>query len=290
MLPGAMETLDGIAASYPKLRRLEEKRIELARRNRTLTTSQARRRRWPERGLAASMGSLHLTDTRIEALADELYAVVKTGDCGCRPCRRTYIGVLRHSTRHRGVVARDGWKPEVTGVPDRKYGVYGPFQIPRTDDRLEVDRSRLRDFWKEVDEWSGGLAGASGCYVFAMRAAKGARPWYVGQAKRGFRQECFAAHKLVRYNSVIGRRQGTPILFLLARVTPKGKFTKKLGPKEANWVENLLIRQCLQANAELLNVSGTAFATEVVIPGVFHSPAGPRSTETAALRGLLNLD
>ncbi|MCY4405765.1 MAG: sigma-70 family RNA polymerase sigma factor, partial [Rhodospirillaceae bacterium] len=74
VLPTVMETLDGIAAAYAKLRRLQEKRIELARTNRTLTASQARSRRALERDLAASMGSLRLTDARVEALVDEVRA------------------------------------------------------------------------------------------------------------------------------------------------------------------------------------------------------------------------
>ena len=44
----------------------------LVRKNRTLTASQERRRRALERGLATSMGSLRLTDARIEALVDEV--------------------------------------------------------------------------------------------------------------------------------------------------------------------------------------------------------------------------
>ena len=74
VLPGVMEALDGIAAAYAKLRRLEEKRIELARRNRTLTASQASRRLRLERDLPASMGSLRLTGARIETLVDEVRA------------------------------------------------------------------------------------------------------------------------------------------------------------------------------------------------------------------------
>ncbi|MCY4478553.1 MAG: hypothetical protein OXB97_01530, partial [Rhodospirillales bacterium] len=70
--PAVMETLERIAASHAKLRPLQEKRIELARRNRTLTASQERRRRALAHELAASMGSLRLTDTRIEALVDEM--------------------------------------------------------------------------------------------------------------------------------------------------------------------------------------------------------------------------
>ncbi len=72
--PAVMETLDAIAASHTKLRRLQERRIELARRNRTLTASQERRRRALEREIAAAMGSLCLTDGRIEALVDEVRA------------------------------------------------------------------------------------------------------------------------------------------------------------------------------------------------------------------------
>ena len=72
VLPGVMETLDRIAASYPKLRRLEEKRIELARKSGSLTVSQTRRRRVLQRDLAASMRSLHLAGARIEALVEEL--------------------------------------------------------------------------------------------------------------------------------------------------------------------------------------------------------------------------
>ena len=72
VLPGVMQTLDGIAASCPELRRLQEQRIELARKNPAPTAPQARSRRALERDLAASMRSLHLTDARIEALVDDL--------------------------------------------------------------------------------------------------------------------------------------------------------------------------------------------------------------------------
>ena len=72
VLPVVMETLDGIAASCTKLRRLQEKRIELARKNRALTASQTARRRRLKRDLAASMRSLHLTDARIGVLVDEV--------------------------------------------------------------------------------------------------------------------------------------------------------------------------------------------------------------------------
>ena len=72
VLPRVMETLDAIAVAYGKLQRLQEQRIELARKNRTLTGWQTRRRRELKRDLAASMQRLQFTDARIETLVDEL--------------------------------------------------------------------------------------------------------------------------------------------------------------------------------------------------------------------------
>ncbi|MDD9992088.1 MAG: RNA polymerase sigma factor RpoD [Rhodospirillales bacterium] len=76
-LPAVMEILDRTATAHAKLRRLHEKRIELARRNRTPTSLQETRRRALERAVAASMGSLRLTDARIEVLVNEVRAADK---------------------------------------------------------------------------------------------------------------------------------------------------------------------------------------------------------------------
>ena len=72
VLPRVMETFDAIAVAYGKLRRLQELRIELARKNRTLTAWQTRRCRELNCDLAASMQRLHFTDACIETLVDEL--------------------------------------------------------------------------------------------------------------------------------------------------------------------------------------------------------------------------
>ena len=72
VLPSVMETFDAIAAAYGKLRRLQEQRVELARKNRTLTAWQTRRCRELNNDLVASMQRLHFTDACIETLVDEL--------------------------------------------------------------------------------------------------------------------------------------------------------------------------------------------------------------------------
>ena len=117
ILPGVMETLDGIAASYPKLRRFQEWHIELMRKRGALTPSQARRRRRLKRELAASMGSLYLTGARVESLAGELRdAGERLRRCEgallrmameCRIPREAFLG------QHEGRELETGWLSRV---------------------------------------------------------------------------------------------------------------------------------------------------------------------------------
>ena len=176
-------------------------------------------------------------------------------------------------------------------MAERKYGVFGEFDIPRCKAKRmvdEVDDGKLQGFWKKVGKKKPGLPNASGCYIFGIRASKGATPWYVGQAKHQFREECFTDSKLLRYNKILaGGKKGTPILLLLARKTPNGRFKESLSDREANRLETLLIYSCLQANQELLNISGTSFFREAKIAGLLNE--GARSSSAKFLRRLLNL-
>ena len=173
----------------------------------------------------------------------------------------------------------------------RRYGVFGPFKVPRDDGGRVADSGQLRDFWGKVGKNDPGLPDASGCYIFGIRASKGAKPWYVGQAKQAFRNECFTYHKLHHYNKVLAdRKKGTPILLLLVRLTPGGGFVNQLSKSEANSLENLLIYNCLRANQELLNTSRTSFFREAEIPGLLNSPQGAPSESTKFLSRLLNLE
>lgn len=137
-----------------------------------------------------------------------------------------------------------------------------------------------------------GLAVANGCYVFSMRAGRGIRPWYVGQArgKDGFRQEVFRFHKLVQYNDVLAKKKGTPLVHLLARCTPKGKLSNHVNQSELNWLETMLIGLALQENADLCNAHGTGFLRNVSIPGITGGGgSGRHSKSRASLRVALGL-
>ena len=117
VLPRTMETLDAIAASYGKLRRLQALRIELARKNGTLTAWQTRRWRELTRDLAASMQSLRFTDARIQVLLDEL----REASGRLRRCEGGLLrlglqcGVAREAflTQHEGRELESAWLSRV---------------------------------------------------------------------------------------------------------------------------------------------------------------------------------
>ena len=119
LLPRVMETFDAIAVAYGKLRRLQALRIELARKNRTLTAWQTRRCRELKRDLAASMQRLHFTDACIETLVDELRGLNRrlgrcegallrlAADCGV--ARDAFLSTMRvASWRRPGCRGSDG--------------------------------------------------------------------------------------------------------------------------------------------------------------------------------------
>lgn len=172
----------------------------------------------------------------------------------------------------------------------KKYGVFGPFDVPRHDDKCVPAPKYRRVFWREVEKNDPGLPNARGCYIFGVRASKGAKPWYVGQTKKSFQSECFESHKLLHYNEALaGYRKGTPVLLFLARQTPKGKFQKRFAASEADDLEYLLIGNCLRANQRLLNISRTSLFREAEIPGLLNSPKGKPSKSAKFLSRLLNL-
>ena len=63
------------------------------------------------------------------------------------------------------------------------FDVCGPFVIPRSDNKTIIATNKLSFLQASIEEDLTGLTAACGCYVFAMHAGKGYKPWYVGQTK-----------------------------------------------------------------------------------------------------------
>lgn len=171
-----------------------------------------------------------------------------------------------------------------------KFEPHGPFKLPRSDG--EIDVTRKKEFWANVEEDTPSLPEAVGCYIFALKAAKGYTPWYVGMTrKRSFKGETWQPHKLLGYGKVIRAHKGTPMLFLISKLTPKDKFvrpSKRRGSGGSiSALEEMLIGVCLQRNKELLNKKTTKFINELRVPGFVNESPGKRSRTAKELARLL---
>src|SRR5690348_9411268 len=109
-----------------------------------------------------------------------------------------------------------------------KFDVYGGFEIYRNSKRRGVFN---KEFWQRVEREKAGLPSACGCYAFALKNGKNIVAWYVGKTeKRTFQQECFQAAKIAYYHEILSDHNGTPLLFLLPRLTAGGnRFSQPTG-------------------------------------------------------------
>ena len=169
---------------------------------------------------------------------------------------------------------------------------YGPFDIPKGKNGLiDTRKESLAELWAQVAvTGTDGLPQAVGCYIFAVRAGKGLRPWYVGLAeKQPFQVECFSSHKLNHYNQAIAARKGTPFLTLIARLTPGGNYAKasKTAHRDIRLLEEMLIGACLRRNPRLLNVKDTMLLKQMIVPGLINNPKGRVPSSVTHLRALL---
>ena len=176
------------------------------------------------------------------------------------------------------------------------YETYGEFEVPYQQTKnskgknLVFSKEVLDEFWENVNQHfpNQRLSEARGCYIFAIRAGKGIKPWYVGQSKVPFEKECFAFHKRDIYRTVSDRtRKGTPVLILVARHTPKGKLSKTLPENEADFIEQFLISRALSKNPDLENIKNTNFSKKIQIRGALNNPKGKLSPGALLLRRTL---
>lgn len=170
-----------------------------------------------------------------------------------------------------------------------KYVPYGPLRLPSGRGLLEFNKQEQDEFWAGA-AGDKNLGDACGCYVFALRAGRGIKPWYVGKAERqSFRNECFTAHKIIKFVSKEDSQKGTPLLYLYARVTEKGKFSRPTTASHADveYLEKMLISMALRRNGSLLNLQNTKMLREMVVPGLLNSGRGKLSASANELRRLM---
>lgn len=174
------------------------------------------------------------------------------------------------------------------------FSTHGPFDLPHARKGLiDSDAKARREFWQAVDTTVPGLSDACGCYVYCIKARRGTLPWYVGRTTKGtFRTEALVSHKINHYDNAIHGKSGvTPQLFLIAKRTPGGRFSKPSANSHADieFLETFLFGIALGRNASLRNSKSTKFLRNLVVPGILNPPNRRPSVVEASLKSALGL-
>ena len=95
-------------------------------------------------------------------------------------------------------------------------------------------------------------------------------------ARQPFCQECFSIHKINQYNYALQSVSGEPLLHLIAKLTPTGRFASPAigGHRDIAFLESMLIGMALRQNEDLQNVRGTRFLREMKVPGILRTEKG----------------
>jgi hypothetical protein len=167
-----------------------------------------------------------------------------------------------------------------------RFEPFGPFDMPF--DGAHIDTELAKEFWQSVEDAREGLQDAIGCYIFAIRAGRGTKPWYVGKTERSFRQEVLQPGKLLLFSKHLdSHKGGAPVLYLIAKQTSGGRFAK--GSRSVGTLEGMLIGKCLARNHRLLNKKDTNRFLKIEVPGYMNEPRGARSAPAKELAKLLGV-
>lgn len=173
-----------------------------------------------------------------------------------------------------------------------QFKVFGPFELPRLRASIiDTSSAAKAKLIEAFEESAPGLSGAHGCYVFVLKSGRGALPWYVGKAERSsFAREVFTPTKLLHYqNALHDRARSRPMLYLIVRMTPDGRFGKPGENEPVAFLENMLIGLAVARNPALRNKSSTKLLRAVRVLGLFNSTYNSGGKSAASLRSALDV-
>jgi hypothetical protein len=166
---------------------------------------------------------------------------------------------------------------------DLSFTVSGPFEVElqRGNGSKSISKEQISSFWLSKAL----LAKCTGVYIFAFRASKGMRPFYVGKATKSFFQEVYTPHKLVKiYEALSARKKGTLVVYFVASPVRQGKVNR-LAIDEA---ESYFIQMGMVAAPDLRNEKKTT-TPRWSVKGIVRSGRGKRTDSETSLRNCLNL-
>ena len=179
------------------------------------------------------------------------------------------------------------------GIERIEFVPFGPFPLPRLG-RRRIDLAKRAEFWRKIEARHAGLSKAVGCYVFAVNASKGVLPWYVGKTTtRSFARETWASGRISQDQEVLRRRrQGTPVLFLVAKRSSQGRFAKpsRRGQPDIDLLEGLLLESALQRNRKLQNQRDTRRLQSITLSAFINAKPGRPTQAARRLAQVLHKD
>jgi hypothetical protein len=164
--------------------------------------------------------------------------------------------------------------------------VVGPVEIPAQShgSSKHIRKQDIETFWLTPEAVA--VAAKHGCFVFALRAAKGHTPWYVGQTKVGMEKECFSHRNVGIYNEVLFHgKKGTPVMFF---IVPDGAKIK-VPRATVDDIEQFLIQTGVQKNPGISNVKHTKNLADWCIEGVIRAGQGRRPKPSQAFVKMFGL-
>ena len=140
--------------------------------------------------------------------------------------------------------------------------IFGPIEIPfikGAKSTKHIGNDEVKQFWSLAEAKK--IADKQGCYVFALKAAQGFRPWYIGKATKTMKQECLHHHKLAHYNKVLFTgNKGTPVMFFVVLPGTKKKVSKTV----IDEMETFFIQTVLSKHPDIQNIQKTNLPTWTV--------------------------
>ncbi len=177
----------------------------------------------------------------------------------------------------------------ISSAPPRiELAVFGPMPIPfdqsANSTAKRIRKTHVTEFWKDGSAQH--VMKKHGCYVFAVRAAKGFKPWYVGKAERALREECFGNHQMNHYNDVLfDNVKGSPVMFFVGPRGTKNKIPRKV----VGELERFLIQHAVYRNPDLKNVKDTKNLPKWSIAGAVRSGQGKPTVGTKGFKTMMKL-
>ena len=167
-----------------------------------------------------------------------------------------------------------------------RYEVFGPFPFSTKGNMRH--RKALKQFWTDRlnDGSPEGLCDALGVYVWTFRQGKRRIPWNVGITSRpGFKGR-FALKEASFLRFQRDNPNAEIEVYLLARRTRGGEFSRTNQTKLNDWLESILIGSALSVNPALANSAKTKYLRTAVVDGYLNDQAVDRNAAARSFNAI----